>query len=254
MPKFAANLSMMFNEHDFLDRFAAASKCGFRGVEFLFPYDFDASEIRAALDAHGLQQALFNAPPGDWQAGERGMSAIPGREQEFRDTFQQALEYAAIIEPGAIHVMAGNAAGKSAQATFVDNLTWAAEEAGDQLLVIEPINSRDMPSYFLSRSDQAMAIINTVGAPNLKLQFDLYHAQIMEGDLTRRMERLAPEIGHIQIAGVPERHEPDDGELNFTFLFEQMDALGYSGWVGCEYRPRGRTEDGLGWIQNMLQI
>lgn len=254
MPKFAANLSMMFNEHDFLDRFAAASKCGFRGVEFLFPYDFDASEIRAALDTHGLQQALFNAPPGDWQAGERGMSAIPGREQEFRDTFQQALEYAAIIEPGAIHVMAGNAAGKSAQATFVDNLTWAAEEAGDQLLVIEPINSRDMPSYFLSRSDQAMAIINTVGAPNLKLQFDLYHAQIMEGDLTRRMERLAPEIGHIQIAGVPERHEPDDGELNFTFLFEQMDALGYSGWVGCEYRPRGRTEDGLGWIQNMLQI
>ncbi|MGD1922882.1 MAG: 2-oxo-tetronate isomerase [Paracoccaceae bacterium] len=254
MPKFAANLSMMFNEHDFLDRFAAASKCGFRGVEFLFPYDFDASEIRAALDAHGLQQALFNAPPGDWQAGERGMSAIPGREQEFRDTFQQALEYAAIIEPGAIHVMAGNAAGKSAQATFVDNLTWAVEEAGDRLLVIEPINSRDMPSYFLSRSDQAMAIINTVGAPNLKLQFDLYHAQIMEGDLTRRMERLAPDIGHIQIAGVPERHEPDDGELNFTFLFKQIDALGYSGWVGCEYRPRGRTEDGLGWIQNMLQV
>ncbi|MEL7467685.1 MAG: 2-oxo-tetronate isomerase [Pseudomonadota bacterium] len=254
MPKFAANLSMMFNEHDFLDRFAAASKCGFRGVEFLFPYDFDPSEIRAALDAHGLQQALFNAPPGDWQAGERGMSAIPGREQEFRDTFQQALEYAAVIGPGAIHVMAGNAAGKSAQATFVDNLSWAAEEAGDRVLVIEPINSRDMPSYFLNRSDQAMAIINTVGAPNLKLQFDLYHAQIMEGDLTRRMERLAQEIGHIQIAGVPERHEPDDGELNFSFLFEQMDALGYSGWVGCEYRPRGRTEDGLGWLQTVAEI
>ncbi|MEM9059606.1 MAG: 2-oxo-tetronate isomerase [Pseudomonadota bacterium] len=252
MPKFAANLSMMFNEHGFLDRFAAAAKCGFRGVEFLFPYDFDAAEIRSALDASQLEQALFNVPPGDWEAGERGMAAIPGREQEFRDTFLKALDYASVIEPDAVHVMAGNASGKSAQATFVDNLAWATAEAGDRLLVIEPINSRDMPGYFLSRSDQAMAIIGTVGAANLKLQFDIYHTQIMEGDLTRRLERLLGDIGHIQIAGVPERHEPDSGEINYPHLFAQMDALGYDGWVGCEYRPRGQTEVGLDWMTTLL--
>ena len=168
MPKFAANLSMMFTEHAFLDRFSAAANAGFKGVEYLFPYDFEEEDIRSALTDAGLQQALFNTPPGDWKAGERGMAAIPGRDQEFREFFGQALDYAEVLQPDAIHVMAGNAAGKSAQATFIDNLSWAAEEAGDQVLVIEPINSRDMPGYFLNRSDQAVAILQTVGAPNLK--------------------------------------------------------------------------------------
>ena len=250
MPNFAANLSMMFTEHAFLDRFQAARSAGFTAVEYLFPYDFAPGDIKAALDAAGLKQALFNGPPGDWEAGERGMASIPGREQEFRDTIGKALEYASVLKPDAIHVMAGNAAGPSAQATYIDNLRWAAEQAGDQLLVIEPINSRDMPGYFLSRSDQGVAILETVGAPNLKLQFDLYHAQIMEGDLTRRLERILPFIGHIQIAGVPDRHEPDAGELNLPHLFETLDRLGYTGWVGCEYRPAGATVDGLGWFSS----
>lgn len=252
MPKFAANLSMMFTEHAFLDRFAAASNAGFTGVEFLFPYDFEAEEIHGALTKAGLKQALFNTPPGDWQAGERGMAAIPGRNQEFREFFEQALDYADILQPDAIHVMAGNAAGKSAQATFIDNLSWAAEEAGDQQLVIEPINSRDMPGYFLNRSDQAVAILQTVGAPNLKLQFDMYHVQIMEGDLTRRLERMIPFLGHVQIAGVPDRHEPDAGELNTNHLFETLDRLGYAGWVGCEYHPAGDTVEGLGWFRELM--
>lgn len=249
MPKFAANLSMMFTEHGFLDRFAAARDAGFDAVEYLFPYAHDAAEIRDALVGASLRQALFNAPPGDWDAGERGMAAIPGRGREFQEMFEQALEYAAVLGPDAIHVMAGNAAGKSAQATYIDNLAWAAERAPDQLLVIEPINTRDMPSYFLNRSDQAVAILDTIGAPNLKLQFDLYHVQIMEGDLTRRLERLISHIGHIQIAGVPDRHEPDSGELNIDHLFATLDRVGYAGWVGCEYRPAGDTVAGLGWFR-----
>ena len=250
MPNFAANLSMMFTEHDFLDRFAAAKAAGFDAVEYLFPYAYPADALAAALDENALVQALFNSPPGDWEAGERGTAAIPGREREFQDTFAKALEYVATVKPRSLHVMAGNAAGKSAQATYIDNLGWAADQAGDLPLVIEPINSRDMPGYFLNRSDQAVAIIKTVGAANLRLQFDLYHAQIMEGDLTRRLERLMPYIGHIQIAGVPDRHEPDQGELNFPHLFSVLDALGYQGWVGCEYRPAGKTVDGLGWFRD----
>lgn len=250
MPKFAANLSMMFTEYAFLDRFKAARDAGFIAAEYLFPYDFAASDVKAALDAAELQQALFNGPPGDWEAGERGMASIPGREREFQDSFARALEYAEILKPDAIHIMAGNAAGSSAEATYIDNLSWAAQQAPHQTLVIEPINSRDMPAYFLSRSDQAVAILDTIGAANLKLQFDLYHAQIMEGDLTRRLERLMPHIGHIQIAGVPDRHEPDNGELNFPHLFQTLDRLEYAGWVGCEYRPKGKTEDGLRWFKS----
>ena len=249
MPRFCANLSMMFTEHDFLDRFAAAAASGFSAVEYLFPYDHDAEDIRAALQNAGLHQALFNTPPGDWEAGERGMAAVPGRIPEFQESFEKALSYAAVLSPDRLHVMAGNAAGKGAQATYLENLGWAADRAPDQVLVIEPINTRDMPSYFLNRSDQAVGIIEAVGAPNLRLQFDLYHAQIMEGDLTRRLERLIDYIGHIQIAGVPDRHEPDKGELNIEHLFGVLDRLGYDGWVGCEYRPAGRTEDGLGWFR-----
>ena len=251
MPRFAANLSMMFTEHAFLDRFAAAADAGFEAVEYLFPYDYPAEDIRARLDAAGLKQALFNCPPGDWDAGERGMAAIPGREQEFRETIEKALRYAQIIRPDRLHVMAGNAARKGAQATYIDNLSWAADRAAAWQLVIEPINTRDMPAYFLNRSDQAVAIIETVGATNLQLQFDLYHAQIMEGDLTRRLEKLIGHIGHIQIAGVPDRHEPDEGELNLAHLMATLDRLGYRGWVGGEYRPAGRTEDGLGWFRSL---
>jgi hydroxypyruvate isomerase len=249
MPRFAANLSMMFTEHPFLERFAAARAAGFEGVEYLFPYDFEPGDVKAALDGAGLTQALFNTPPGDWEAGERGMAAIQGNAPEFQASIETALSYAEVLAPERIHIMAGNAAGKSAQATYVDNLRWAAERAPEQTFVIEPINTRDMPAYFLNRSDQAVAIMEAVGAPNLKLQFDIYHAQIMEGDLTRRLERLIGHIGHIQIAGVPDRHEPDVGELNITHLFETLDRLGYDGWVGCEYRPAGRTEDGLGWFR-----
>jgi len=249
MPRFAANLSMMFSEHDFLDRFAAARAAGFEGVEFQFPYAHKASAIRAALDASGLAQALFNCPPGDWEAGERGMAAIPGREAEFRDSIDQALAYAEIIRPDRMHIMAGNAGGASAQATYIDNVAWAAERTPEVTFCIEPINSRDMPGYFLNRSDQAVAIIDMIGLPNLMLQFDLYHAQIMEGDLTRRLQKLIGHVGHVQIASVPDRHEPDAGELNMDYLFGLLGRLGYGGWIGCEYRPAGRTEDGLGWFR-----
>lgn len=253
MPRFAANLSMMFTEHPFLDRLAAAAAAGFEGVEFLFPYEEDAQAVRDALDAAGLEQALFNCPPGDWQAGERGMSAIPGREAEFRETFERALRYADVIRPARLHVMAGLVSGPEARATYVENLRWAAGRAPERLLVIEPINTRDIPGYFLNRSDEGVSVIEEIGAPNLALQFDLYHAQIMEGDLTRRLERLMPLIGHIQIAGVPDRHEPDAGEVNFPHLFATLDRLGYEGWVGCEYRPAGRTEDGLGWFRRATE-
>lgn len=248
MPRFAANLSMMFAERPFLERFAAAAAAGFEGVEFLFPYEHEPDEVRAALDAAGLAMALFNCPPGDWRAGERGMCAIPGREAEFRDAFATALRYAETIRPDRLHVMAGLTSGPDARAAYVENLRWAAAKAPDRTLVIEPINSRDIPGYFLNRSDEAVAIIEAVGAPNLRLQFDLYHAQIMEGDLTRRLERLMPLIGHVQIAGVPDRNEPDAGEVNFPHLFATLDRLDYAGWVGCEYRPAGRTEDGLAWF------
>jgi 2-dehydrotetronate isomerase len=248
MPRFAANLSMMFTERPFIERFDAAAAAGFEAVEYLFPYEHDAQLLRDALDAAELHQALFNAPPGDWTQGERGLAAIPGRGVAFRELFEQAVRYADVIGPDRIHVMAGITTGTWARATYIDNLRWAADRVPDRTLVIEPINTRDIPGYFLNRSDEAVRILEAVGAPNLKLQFDLYHAQIMEGDLTRKLEKLIGYIGHIQIAGVPDRHEPDAGELNVWHLFDVLDRLGYDGWVGCEYRPAGRTEDGLGWF------
>lgn len=249
MPRFAANLSMMFTEHPFMDRFDAAAAAGFEAVEFLFPYGFPAAEIRGALDRNGLALALFNAPPGDWEGGERGTASLAGRQQEFRDSIALALDYAAVLQPTRLHVMAGIAEGPAARALYVENLAHAAEAAGALRLCIEPINSRDMPGYHLSTSADAIAVLDAVGADNLGLQFDLYHAQIMEGDLTRRLERLLPRIAHIQIAGVPDRHEPDAGEVNFAHLFAVLDRLGHDGFVGCEYRPAGRTEDGLGWFR-----
>ncbi|WP_439685343.1 2-oxo-tetronate isomerase [Cupriavidus oxalaticus] len=258
MPRFAANLSMMYNEHAFLDRFAAAAADGFQAVEYLFPYEHPAAELRARLDANGLTQALFNAPPGDWAAGERGLASLPGREVEFRDAVGRALEYAGVIGNDRVHVMAGlvpaDADRARYRATYLENVAFAAQAAAAQgvTIVLEPINTRDMPGYFLNRQDDAQAICKEVGAANLKVQFDCYHCQIVEGDIAMKLKRDMPGIGHIQIAGVPERHEPDLGELNYPYLFDLIDALGYQGWIGCEYRPRAGTSAGLGWLKPYL--
>ena len=253
MPRFAANLSMMYNEHAFLDRFAAAAKDGFKAVEFLFPYDFPAADIKARLDEHGLTQALFNAPPGDWAAGERGIASLPGREDEFRRALDKALEYTAALGNTKLHVMAGLIApGQSREqhrAVYLKNLEVAASAAkpAGVTIVIEPINTRDIPGFFLTRTDQALALIDEVGSDNLFVQYDIYHMQIMEGDLARTMEANLPRIAHVQLADNPGRNEPGTGEINYPFLFRHLDAIGYRGWIGCEYKPRTTTLEGLGW-------
>ena len=258
MPKLAANLSMMYQEHAFLDRFAAAAKDGFKAVEFLFPYDFPAADVRARLDSAGLALALFNLPPGDWSAGERGLASIPGREEEFKRGVATALDYARVLGNNRLHVMAGlikpNEDRALHRAAYLKNLAYAAAAAAPLgiTVVIEPINTRDIPGFFLNRQDEAHAACAEVGAPNLKVQFDLYHCQIVEGDLAMKLRKYIAGTGHIQIAGVPERHEPDIGEINYPYLFSLMDELGYDGWVGCEYRPRGDTSAGLGWARPWL--
>jgi hydroxypyruvate isomerase len=266
MPKFAANLSMLYPELDFLDRFEAAARDGFRAVEYLFPYAYEASELAARLKAHGLQQVLFNAPPGNWEDGERGLACLPGREAEFRDGIGQALAYAKALACPRVHVMAGLVpAGQtrdSLRTTYVDNLRWAAAQAAAQGvdLLLEPINLRDIPGFFLNRQDGAHELIAEIGAANVKVQFDLYHCQIVEGDVAMKIRQYLPtgRVGHFQIAGVPERHEPDVGEMNYPYLFKVIDEVaqqcGWDGWVGCEYRPArgaqaGGTSDGLGWYQ-----
>jgi hydroxypyruvate isomerase len=265
MPKFAANLSMLYPELDFLDRFEAAAHDGFKAVEYLFPYAFASRDIAARLKANGLQQVLFNAPPGDWDGGERGLACLPGREAEFRAGIGQALDYAAALDCPRIHVMAGllpaGSERETLHPTYIDNLRHAALEAAKQgvEVLIEPINTRDIPRFFLNRQDHAHAVIADVGAANLKVQMDLYHCQIVEGDLAMKLRQYLPtgHVGHIQIAGVPQRHEPDLGELNYPYLFSLLDELGYAGWVGCEYRPQaglqaGGTSAGLGWLQPYL--
>ncbi|CAM5595717.1 MULTISPECIES: 2-oxo-tetronate isomerase [Streptomyces] len=255
MPRFAANLSTMYTEHDFLDRFAAASADGFESVEYLFPYPYDATELRRRLDDHGLRQVLFNAPPGAWESGERGLAALPGREAELRSGVERALEYAAELGCPRVHMMAGLVGPAQDPAehrdTYLANLARAAERAaaaGVDIL-IEPINGRDMPGYFLSRQAEAHTVVREVGASNLKVQLDLYHCQIVEGDLTTTLRRDLPtgRVGHLQIAGVPDRHEPDRGELDIRHLFGVIDELGFDGWIGCEYIPRAGTSEGLGW-------
>ncbi len=260
MPRFAANLSLLYNELPFLDRFAAAAADGFQGVEYLFPYAWPAQTLVDPLERHGLTQVLFNAPPGDWDAGERGLACRPGREAEFRDGIALALEYAAVLGCPRVHVMAGRVpegvARDVARATFVDNLRHAAHLAAAQgvHLQIEPINPRDMPGYFLQRQDEAHALLDEIGSTHVQVQMDLYHAQIVEGDLATKLSRWLPtgRVGHLQIAGVPERHEPDVGEVNYAYLWPLIDRLGYDGWIGCEYRPQrgavpGGTSAGLGW-------
>ena len=257
MTRLAANLSMLYPEHAFLDRFAAAARDGFEAVEYLFPYAHSADELAQRLRDHGLQQVLFNGPPGDWDGSERGLACLPGREAEFRAGIERALAYADVLESPRIHVMAGLApAGVERarlQATYEANLAWGAQQAASagRELLIEPINTRDIPGFCLTRPDEAHRIVQAIGAPNLKVQMDLYHCQIVEGDVAMKIRHYLPtgRVGHLQIAGVPERHEPDVGELNYRYLLGVVDevaaACGWQGWVGCEYRPRlGSAPDG----------
>ncbi|HEY8048623.1 MAG TPA: 2-oxo-tetronate isomerase [Ramlibacter sp.] len=265
MPQFAANLSMLYPELDFLDRFEAAARDGFRAVEFLFPYAYDARELKSRLSANGLQQVLINAPPGDWDKGEKGLACLPGREREFRESIAVALDYARVLECPRIHVMAGlapdGASRDDLRVPYLRNLEFAAGAAAKQGIdcLIEPINTRDIPHFFLNRQDEAHAIVQEVGAANLKVQMDLYHCQIVEGDVAMKIQHYLPtgRVGHFQIAGVPQRHEPDVGELNCDYLFGVIDEVsaqcGWQGWVGCEYRPArgavaGGTSAGLGWF------
>jgi hydroxypyruvate isomerase len=255
MPRFAANLSLMYNEVPFLERFAAAAADGFEAVEYLFPYEHPHEVIAARLQSHNLTQALFNLPPGDWAAGERGMACHPGREAEFARSVQQALPYALATGCRSLHAMAGllpqGVSPAQARATYVANLRAAARVLGPHgiTLLIEPINTRNMPGYFLNFQQQAHDVVSDVGEANLKVQMDFYHCQIMEGDLARRLEKHIAGVGHVQVAGVPDRHEPDTGEVAYRYLFDRLDALGYTGWVGCEYIPAGATSAGLGWLR-----
>jgi 2-dehydrotetronate isomerase len=253
MPRFAANLSMMFTEVPFLDRFDAAAKAGFTAVEFLFPYDYPAEEVGRRLRAAGLTQALFNLPPGNWEAGEKGFAALPDRFDDLQQSLRTALPYAEATGVKRLHLMAGIANRNDSRAVeaFYKSVAWAAEffTPHDLDVVIEPINPRNVPGYFLNDFRFAADLIDELKIPNLKLQFDIYHCQIIHGDVTIRLREMMPIIGHIQIASVPSRNEPDGEELNYPFLFEELDRLGYKGFVGCEYNPRGKTTDGLGWFK-----
>ena len=254
MPKFAANLSMLFTELPFLDRFKAAADAGFKGVEFLFPYEYEAATLAQALAANGLCQVLFNMPPGNWDQGERGLACLPERRDEFRAGVDAALDYARALACAQIHCMAGIAPdGANPQHlhdTYVENLRFAAQVLaphGMQLL-IEPINTRDMPGYFLNRTQQALDVIDAIGLPNVRLQYDCYHMHIMEGDLAATLERHISSIAHVQIADAPGRHEPGTGDINYPNLLRHLDQIGYQGWIGCEYRPKAGTLEGLGWM------
>ena len=262
MPRFAANLSMMYNEYPFEERFAKAAQDGFKAVEYLFPYDFPAHQLQKLLVDNDLVQALFNAPPGDWMSGERGIASLPKREAEFKKSIETALNYAQILGNKKLHIMAGKIDESQSRALhreiYLRNIAYAAEQAksADITIVIEPINNRDMPNYFLNIQEDAQQMCTEIGADNLQVQFDIYHCQIMEGDiaikLKRDMHRPKAGVGHIQIAGVPDRHEPDIGELNYPYLFELIDTLGYTGWIGCEYRPKANTSAGLDWLKSYL--
>lgn len=268
MPRFAANLHYLFTELPFLDRFAAAARCGFRGVEFQVPYDHPPEVLRERLDANGLAMVLFDAPMGDWNAGDRGLACVPGREAQFRASLEAVVRYGHALACDTVHVMAGvvgpGADFARCEATYVANLRHAAEVlAGAGItVVIEPINPRfgiveggasytteGMRGYFLNTSDQAARLLEAIGHPNVQLHLDCYHMQVLEGHLADTLRRHAGRLRHLQIAGVPGRHEPDVGEIHYPFLFDLLDELGYAGWVGCEYRPRAGTEAGLGWAR-----
>ena len=253
MPRFAANLSMMFNEVPFLERFEAAAKAGFTAVEFLFPYEHPPEAVGQRLRNNGLTQALFNLPPGDWNAGEKGFAALPDRFDDLQQSLRTALPYAQATDVKRLHLMAGIAdrGDPKAVAAFRKSVVWTAEFFARHGLdvVIEPINPRNVPGYFLNDFAFARDLINELKIPNLKLQFDIYHCQIIHGDVTMRLREMMRITGHVQIASIPSRNEPDGEELNYPFLFDELDRLGYSGFVGCEYNPRGKTTDGLAWFK-----
>jgi hydroxypyruvate isomerase len=257
MPRFAANLTMLFNEVPFLDRFERAAKAGFTAVEFLFPYACDAADLRRRLDHHGLTLVLHNLPAGDWDAGERGIGCHPDRVDEFRAGVAKGIEYARVLGVGQLNCLAGKMPvgldEDTLRHTFVENLRHAAAEfkkAGLNLL-IEPINSFDIPGFYLTRTAQAVSLLDEVGADNAFVQYDLYHAQRMEGELAGTLQKYLSRIGHIQLADNPGRNEPGTGEMNYPFLFAHLDRIGYAGWVGCEYKPANGTEAGLGWRQRL---
>ena len=259
MPQFAANLTMLFNEHDFLDRFGAAAKAGFKAVEFLFPYAYPVAELQQRLQAHGLKLVLHNLPAGNWDAGDRGIACDPARVDEFRAGVAKAIDYAKALGVPRLNCLVGKKpAGVSdaqARSTLVANLKFAAAElkqAGLKLL-IEPINTFDIPGFYLNTTAQALSILDEVGADNAYVQYDIYHAQRMEGELANTLQQHLARIGHVQLADNPGRHEPGSGEINYAFLFRHLERIGYQGWVGCEYKPAARTEDGLGWIQALAQ-
>jgi len=259
MPRFAANLTMMFNEVPFLDRFERAARAGFEAVEFLFPYVHEAEEIRQRLVQNRLSLVLHNLPAGNWEAGERGIACHPDRVAEFRDGVARAVHYARALGVGQLNCLAGKApAGVGAEVlrrTFVENLSYAAAALGREglRLLVEPINTFDIPGFYLSRTEQAVSILDEVGAGNAHLQYDIYHAQRMEGELAATLQKHLSRIGHVQLADNPGRNEPGTGEINYPFLFAHLDRIGYAGWVGCEYRPATTTEAGLGWRERMTR-
>jgi len=258
MPKFAANLTMLFTEVEFMERFERAHNSGFTAVEYLFPYAFAAQDLAQKLQEYGLTQALFNMPPGDWDKGERGFAAIPGREQEFEKSVETALTYARALNCKKVHAMSGIIDKRFTREehvnTFIKNIRFAADAFAKHniTLLIEPLNNRDVPNYFIAHQREAAQLIKQVNRANVKLQLDLYHAQIMDGDLTYLIQDLADVTGHIQIASVPNRHEPSEGEINYPHLFNVLDESGYNGWIGCEYNPKNQTEEGLTWVTPYL--
>ena len=256
MPRFSANLSMLFTEHAFLDRFDAAARAGFNGVEYLGPYDHEPEAVAARLKQNGLAQVLFNLPSGDWAGGERGIAILPERVDEFRAGVDKAVAYAEALGCGQVNCLAGiapeGADRRRLEETFVDNLKFASERLGNAgiRLLIEPINTRDIPGFFLTGTKQALGVVERVGSENLYLQYDIYHMQVMEGDLARTMEANLARIAHIQLADNPGRHEPGTGEINYPFLYDFIDRMGYRGWIGAEYKPKAGTEAGLGWFKD----
>ncbi|NDO79641.1 hydroxypyruvate isomerase [Citrobacter sp. NCU1] len=257
MPKFAANLSMLFTEAPFMERFALAKEAGFSGVEYLFPYDVEPQEIAALLEKHHLKQVLFNLPAGDWQAGERGIACHPDRIEEFRNGVELAVTYAKALNCTQVNCLAGKLperfSANQCHETLLNNLRYAAEKlaASGITLVLEAINTRDISGFFVNNTRQVLNILREVGHDNLRYQYDIYHMQIMEGDLARTIEQHINVIGHIQLADNPGRHEPGTGEINYPWLLQKIDELGYQGWIGCEYIPLGNTQAGLGWMKTL---
>ena len=253
MPKFAANLTMLFSELPFLDRFAGAKAAGFSGVEYLFPYDFDKADLREQLDEHGLTQVLHNLPAGNWAGGERGIAILPERVDEFRDGVARAIDYAKALDCRQLNCLVGIAPRDAdpieLNEVLVGNLRFAADALAKERikLLVEPINTLDIPGFFLNRTEQAVQLIADVRSSNLFIQYDIYHMQVMEGDIARTVQKHLPRIAHIQLADNPGRNEPGTGEIIYPFLFRHLDTIGYRGWVGCEYKPRTTTVDGLGW-------